>query len=100
MITFHVNSNGHDGTVSSPNHTFFLGKLEQAFNQYFMHILSLVTDLNIHSQFTGFSGFIQYDLREPVFVFRMTSKSKPGREQVNFEQHVITFRAAISHEKF
>ena len=25
-----VNSYGHGGTVSSPNHTFFLGKLEQA----------------------------------------------------------------------
>ena len=24
------------GTVSSPNHTFFLGKLEQAVNQYFV----------------------------------------------------------------
>ena len=24
---------GHGGTVSSPNHTFFLGKLEQADNQ-------------------------------------------------------------------
>ena len=23
-----VNSNGHVGTVSSPNHTFFLGKLD------------------------------------------------------------------------
>ena len=36
-------SYGHVGTVSSPNHTFFFGKLEQAFNQYFVHILSLVT---------------------------------------------------------
>ena len=26
--------------------TFFLGKLEQAVNQYFVHILSLVTDNN------------------------------------------------------
>ena len=44
-----VNSYGHGGTVSSPNHTFPLfsmGKLEQAVNQYFMHILSLVTDNN------------------------------------------------------
>ena len=33
---------GHGGTVSSPNHTFScLGKLEQAVNQYFVHILSL-----------------------------------------------------------
>ena len=40
-----VNSYGHGGTVSSPYHTF-LGKLEQAVNQYFVHILSLVTDNN------------------------------------------------------
>ena len=39
-----VNSYSHGGTVSSPNHNFFLGKLEQAVNQYFMHILLLVTD--------------------------------------------------------
>ena len=45
-FTSQVNSYGHGGTVSSPNHTFFLGKLEQAVNQYFMHILSPVTDNN------------------------------------------------------
>ena len=33
-----VNSYGHVGTASSPNHTFFLGKLEQAVNQYFVHL--------------------------------------------------------------
>ena len=32
-FTYQVNSYGHCGTVSSPNHTFFLGKLEQAVNQ-------------------------------------------------------------------
>ena len=31
-------SDGHGGTVSSPQH-FFLGKLEQAVNQYSVHIL-------------------------------------------------------------
>ena len=31
--TSQVNSYGHCGTVSSPNHTFFLGRLEQAVNQ-------------------------------------------------------------------
>ena len=41
-----VNSYGHGGTVSSLNHTFFMGKLEQAVNQYFVHILLLVTDNN------------------------------------------------------
>ena len=45
-FTSQVNSYGHCGMVSSPNHTFFLGKLEQAVNQYFVHILSLVTDNN------------------------------------------------------
>ena len=39
-----VNSYGHVGTVSSPNQTFFLCKLEQAVIQYFVHILLLVTD--------------------------------------------------------
>ena len=32
-FTSQVNSYGHCGTVSSPNHTFFLGKLEQAVYQ-------------------------------------------------------------------
>ena len=41
-----VNSSGHGVTVSPPNHTFFLGKLEESVNQYFVHILSLVTDNN------------------------------------------------------
>ena len=42
-FTSQVNSYGIRRTVSSPNHTFFPGKLEQAVNQYFVHILSLVT---------------------------------------------------------
>ena len=41
-----VNSFDHGGTISSPNHTFFLGKFEEAVNQYFVHILLLVTDNN------------------------------------------------------
>ena len=32
-FTSQVNSYGHCGMVSSPNHTYFLGKLEQAVNQ-------------------------------------------------------------------
>ena len=46
MLNIPVNSYGHVGIVSSPNHTFFLGKLDSAVNQYFVHILSLVTDNN------------------------------------------------------
>ena len=45
-FTSQVNSYGHAGMVSSHKHTFFLGKLEQTVNQYFVHILSLVTDNN------------------------------------------------------
>ena len=41
-----VNSYGHVRKVSSPNHTFSAGKLEQADNQYLVHIHSLVTDNN------------------------------------------------------
>ena len=47
-FTSQVNSYGHGGTVSLPNHTFSWASLslEQAVNQYFMHILLLVTDNN------------------------------------------------------
>ena len=48
-----VNSYGHGGTVSSANHTFCLGKLEQAVNQYFVHILSFITDNNSSEWFSG-----------------------------------------------
>ena len=43
-FTSQNNSYVHGGTVSSSNHTFFLGRLEQAVNQQFVHILSLVSD--------------------------------------------------------
>ena len=44
-FTSQNNIYGHGGTVSSPkNNSFLLAKLEQAVNQYFVHILSLVTD--------------------------------------------------------
>ena len=43
-FTSQVSSYGYGGAVSSSNHTFFLGKFEHVVNQYFVHILSLVTD--------------------------------------------------------
>ena len=46
VLYFQVISYGHGGMVSWPNHTFFLGKHEQAVNKYFVHILSLATDNN------------------------------------------------------
>ena len=39
MFYVPVNSYGHVGTVSSSNHSFYLGKLDYGVNQYFMHIL-------------------------------------------------------------
>ena len=46
-FTSQVNSYGHGGTVSSPNHTFSWASLNKRnFNQYFVHILLLVTDNN------------------------------------------------------
>ena len=45
MFYVPVNSYGHDETVSSPNH-FFPGELDFAVNQYFVHIILLVTDNN------------------------------------------------------
>ena len=48
FVTLHLSQHyGNVRTVSSPNHSFFfLGKLDQAVNQYFMHLLLLVTDNN------------------------------------------------------
>ena len=39
FVALHPNLTGHGGTVSSPSNTFFLGKLEQAVDKYFVHIL-------------------------------------------------------------
>ena len=47
MLNIPVNSYGNVGMVSSPNHTFFLGKLDLVVNQYLVLILSLVTDNNL-----------------------------------------------------
>ena len=46
LIYVPVNSYGHFRMVSSPNHTFFLGKLERALKKYVVHLLSLLTDNN------------------------------------------------------
>ena len=41
MLNIPVNSYSHVRMVSSPNHTFYLGKLDQVVNQYFVHIFRL-----------------------------------------------------------
>ena len=53
MLKVPVNSYGQVGTVISPKHTFFLGKLDFAVNQYFVHIFWLVTDTNLFNQPKG-----------------------------------------------
>ena len=52
MIYVPVNRFDHVGMASSSNHTIFLGKLALAVNQYFVYVLSLVTD-NSHSWISG-----------------------------------------------
>ena len=44
ILYISVNSYGHVKTVWVHQPHFFLGKLDKAVNQYFMHILSLATD--------------------------------------------------------
>ena len=46
LLFIPFDSYGHVAKVSSSNHTFFLSKLEQADNQYFVLIILLVTDNN------------------------------------------------------
>ena len=64
FITSQVNSYGHGGMVSSPKHTFFPGRLEQAVNQYFVHILSLVTDIIARhgTDWATWPGHVQKDM--------------------------------------
>ena len=65
MLYIPVNIYGHVGTVRSPNHTFFLSKLDQAVNQYFVHILLLVTDNN-PSRREWLSCFVWFDSLHPI----------------------------------
>ena len=61
--------------ISSANHTFFLGKLDQAVNQYFVHILSLVTNNNPSS----ISGREENDRRNYFMIIpHKTIETGPG----------------------
>ena len=64
-----VNSYGHGGTVSSPNHT---GKLEQAVNQYF--VCKLTSTL-----LEWFSGREENDRRN-YFMINLHESMGPGRD--------------------
>ena len=61
---------GNVRTVSSPNHTFFLGKLDYVVNHYFVHILSLVTDNNpswiSRREENGRRNYFMINLRESM----------------------------------
>ena len=78
LLYVQVNSYGH---VMSPKHTFFLNKLEQAVNKYFVHILSLVTDNNpswmIHR--IGLFDLILYD---PSAIFQLNRDGSSWVEPV------------------
>ena len=76
-FTSQVNSYGHGVTVSSHNHTFFLGKLEQAVNQYFVHILSLVTDNNP----SGMISEREENDRRNYFMINLHDCMGPGRDR-------------------
>ena len=70
-----VNSYGHVGMVSSPNHIFFLGKLDLVVNQYFLHILLLVTDNNP----SWISGREENGGRN-YFIIELNKSIGPGRD--------------------
>ena len=57
LLYLPVNSYGHFGTVSSAiKPHFFMGKLEKAVNQYFVHILSLVLTTTLLEWFILWKG--------------------------------------------
>ena len=57
---------------------FFLGKLEQAVNQYFVHILSLVTDNNPSFCFVCLFDLILY---VHSTIFQLCGTGLPGLNQ-------------------
>ena len=75
MLNFPVNSYGHVEKVSSPNHTFFLGKLDLVVNQYFMHTISLVT-YNNPSWIRG----REENVRKNYFMINLKESMRLGRD--------------------
>ena len=67
-----VNSYGHPCKVISPNHTFFLGKLDYAVNQYFVHILRLLLTTTILELAGG---------RRNYFMINLHESTGPGQNQ-------------------
>ena len=76
MLNIPVNSYDHVWTVSSSNHTFFLGKLDYAANQYFVRILLLVNDDN-PSRISGkeVNGCRHY------YMINLHESMRPGRDR-------------------
>ena len=69
----------HVGMVSSPYHAFFLGKLDLAVNQYFVHILSFITDNN-----PSWNSKKEENGRRNYFVINLHENIRPGRDQTCF----------------
>ena len=77
-----VNSFVH---VGSPNHTFFLGKLVKAVNQYLVHILLLVTDNN-PSRIRG----KEENGSRHGFMINLCENMGPGRDQSHDPDMLLT----------
>ena len=79
LLNVPVYSCGHVGKVSSPNHTFSLGKLEQVVNQFFVHILLLVTDNNPSEG--------RRNDRRNYFMINLHESMGPGRDPTRDLRH-------------
>ena len=91
-FTSQVNSYGHGRIVSSPNLTFFLGKLEQAVNQYLMYILSLKTDNNPSWMIQQRGG------KWPYILFHNLHESMaPARDQTRYPRSAVRLASVARH---
>ena len=85
------NTYGNVGTVSSPNHTFFLGKLGQAVNQNFVHILSLVTDPSFLESISGREDLGNY------FMNNLHESMGPGRNRTATPESAVRHASVVRH---
>ena len=81
LLNIPVKNYGNFWRVSSPNHPFFLGKLDLAVSQYFVHILSLVTDNN------GYPFLISGRGRN-YFMINRNERMGPGGDRTGFSVHI------------
>ena len=92
MLNVTVNSYGHVRTVSSPNHTFPLGQLDQAVYPYFVYIISLATDNN-PSRTSGRKD------NDPINYFMITPHESmgPGRIELATPGSAVRHVSGVIH---